>query len=143
MEWIIDSGSMPLYLRVETNGEASEEDFAAMWDAILGSESWRPGLPVLMDNRKLEPIKDPGPFTMSGIEYFAINASLVGKACIATISLRPENLKYSRQFQYGTRLRGSDVVLQIFGSETQAVDWLTHYGSIRDKEDKATNTGRS
>jgi hypothetical protein len=136
MEWKIDGSSMPFYIRVETSGKASPERFAEMWDEVLASEHWRPGQTVLVDNRKLEPLKDADRFTEAGIEYFAKNAARFGKACIATISVFPENFKYARQFQYGTRLRGCDVVLQVFGSEKQAVDWLDHYGKLHSEENK-------
>jgi hypothetical protein len=134
MKWTIDSGSMPYYVRVETSGKASPESFAAMWDEILESDFWRPGLTVLMDNRKLKPLKDADAFTNAGIEYFAKNAARIGHACISTISSQPENFKYARQFQHGIRLHGSDVALQVWGSDTQAVEWLNYYSSLHSKE---------
>ena len=130
MDWTIDEGRMPSYIHVETSGEATAQDLAAMWDEILSSKSWRPGQTVLLDNRKLAPIKDPDPFTMAGIDYFTRNAARVGKACISTISSEHDSFKYVRQFQHGIRLKGSDVVLQLFNSETQAVNWLNHYSSV-------------
>ena len=125
---------MPSYIRIETDGEASPADFVAMWDEILQSAFWRPGLPVLLDNRQLKPLRDPDAFTASSIKYFAENASRLGNTCISTIGSLPDNFKYARQFQYGTRLRGCDVILQLFGSETQAVKWLDHYSTVRDQE---------
>lgn len=134
MKWTIDRGSMPSYLRVETDGKASIDDFAAMWDAILACESWHPGLTVLMDNRKLTPLEDADAFTEAGIEYFTKNADRVGKAFISVIVSEADNFKYARQFQYGIRLRGSDVALQIFGSEARALEWLDHYFVLHEHE---------
>lgn len=130
MKWKIDTSSMPSYLRVKTSGEASPEDFAAMWDDILSSDYWRPGLPVLMDNQNLDPLKDADAFTTAAADYFAANSDRLGKTCISTISSGPENFKYARQFQYGTRLRGSDVVLQVFNSESDAVRWQDHFAGL-------------
>jgi hypothetical protein len=134
MDWKIDSSSMPSYLRIETDGAASSESFAAMWGEILASDLWRPGLTVLIDNRKLSAIKDADGFTMAAIDYFAKNTALIGKACISVVSSRPENFKYARQFQYGIRLNGSDAVIQVFSTEKQAVEWLDHYSGLRHSE---------
>ena len=111
-----------------------------MWDEILESDFWRPGLTVLMDNRKLKPLKDADAFTHAGIEYFTKNAARIGRTCISTISAQPENFKYARQFQYGIRLRGSDVALQLFATETQAVEWLNHYSSLHSKENQTATS---
>src|SRR6476469_10574283 len=115
MKWTVDSSPMPAYVRVEASGEATPEGFAAMWDDILASDFWCPGLTVLMDKRKLDPLKDPEALTMANIEYFARNAARFGHTCISAVSSYPENFKYARQFQYGIRLRGCDVVVQLFG----------------------------
>src|SRR5512142_2676387 len=127
MEWKIDRSSMPSFVRIETSGEACPESFAEMWNEVLAGEFWRPGSTVLIDNRKLKPLKNADAFTTAAIEYFVDNRERIGKACISSISSFPYHFKYARQFQYGIRLRGSDVVLQLFGTETQAVEWLDHY----------------
>jgi hypothetical protein len=136
MKWTIDKRSMPSYVRIETSGEASPEDFAAMWDKILQSDFWRPGLTVLLDNQKRKPLKDPDGFTCAAIEYFEQNADRIGNACISTISSQPEYFKYARQFQYGLRLKGSHVVLQMFTSESQAVKWLDYYSARQINDNK-------
>jgi hypothetical protein len=138
MKWTIDKGPMPSYLRVETGGAASSKGFAAMWDEILASNVWHPGLTVLIDHRNLKPPKHAEALTRAGIDYFAKNAVRIGKACISMVSARPEDYKYARQFQYGSRLHGCDVVLQLFGTETQAIAWLNyHYSVYRTEHAKA------
>jgi hypothetical protein len=127
MNWKIDTRSMPAYLSVETTGEASPKSLAAMWDEILESNFWRPGLMVLMNIQKLKPIRNPDALTVAGIEYFAKKADRVGKTHISTITSHPEYFKYARQFQYGIRLHGCDVIIQLFGTETHAVEWLNYY----------------
>ena len=132
MNWKIDKSRLPSYVRVETGGEPLLSDFMDLWQELIDNDFWQPDFTVLIDNRKLGPIKEPDKFTMGAIEFFAANKDLVGKACITVISVEPENFKYSRQFQYGISLKGSDAVLQIFGTETQALDWLEHYCKLRD-----------
>lgn len=131
---------MPAYVRVETAGDASPKSFTAMWDEILDSDFWRPGLMVLMDIQNLKPLKNADAITMAGIEYFAKRATLLGKTCISAIGSHPEYFKYARQFQYGTRLRGCDIVLQLFGTETQAVAWLNYYCNLQSKEKARAGT---
>ena len=134
MIWTIDKSRLPSYVRVETGGEPLLSDFMDLWQELIDNDFWQPDFTVLIDNRKLGPIKEPDKFTMGAIEFFAANKDLVGKACITVISVEPENFKYSRQFQYGISLKGSDSVIQIFGTETQALDWLEHYCKLRDDE---------
>ena len=144
MKWTIDKSRLPSFVRVETSDEPELIDLMDMWQELIDSDYWRPGFTVLVDNRKLRPISDPDKFTRGAIEFFAANKDLVGKACIAAISSEPSTFKYARQFQYGIRLKGSDAVLQIFNSESNALDWLEHYCKVGDKKtDSVTSSLRS
>jgi hypothetical protein len=134
MKWTVDQSHLPAFVSVETSGDPEPKDFVSMWREILSSEFWRPGIPVLVDNQKLKPMKDPDAFTTDAIDFFSDNVESFGATCVAAVSSLPDNFKYARQFQYGIRLKGSDVVLQIFGSRTQAVEWLDHYSQVRQRE---------
>jgi len=133
MKWTIDKSRLPAFVRVDTSGEAGVSDLKTMWQEIIEGDFWEPGFPILVDNRNLKEIKDPDKFTRAAIDFFAGNTQRVGASCIAVLSSQPDNYKYARQFQYGIRLKGSDAVLQIFSSETQALDWLEHFCQIRDE----------
>jgi hypothetical protein len=134
MKWTIDKSHLPSFVRVETDGKPVLNDLMDLWQELIESDFWQPDFTVLIDNRSLGPISEPDKFTMGAIEFFAANKDQVGKACIATISAEPNNFKYARQFQYGIRLKGSDAVLQIFGTETQALDWLEHYCKMKNEK---------
>jgi len=140
MKWTVDKSHLPSFVRVDTEGEPALTDFMDMWQELIESDFWQPDFTVLIDNRKLGPIKEPDKFTMGAVGFFAANKDLVGKACIATVSAQPDNFQYARQFQYGIRLKGSDAVLQIFGTETQALDWLEHYCKIKDEKAWSVST---
>jgi hypothetical protein len=127
MKWMIDKSRLPSFVRVVTSGEPTLHHLKAMWQEIIESDFWYPGLTVLVDNRILKPLKDPDSFTTGAIEFFTANKAILGKACIAVISNQPDNFKYARRFQYGIRLGGSDAVLQLFGTETQALAWLNYF----------------
>jgi hypothetical protein len=132
MKWTIDTSRLPSFVRVNTGGEPSADDFMAMWAGVIQSEFWVPNLPILIDNRNLKEINEPDKFTRAAIEFFAEKAKLVGRSCIAVISVQPDNFKYARQFQYGIRLKGADAVIQLFNSEQQALAWLEHFCQVRE-----------
>ena len=138
MKWTIDKSRLPSFVRVNTNGDAKLDDLRNMWSELIQSDFWQPGFPVLIDNRKLKQSKDPGEFTSGAIDFFAENKDRVGPSCIAALGAQPVNFTFARQFQYGIRLKGSDAVLQIFGTEAQALDWLEHYCQLRDKQTAAS-----
>jgi hypothetical protein len=137
MEWTIDKSRLPSFIRVETRGEPQLKDLMDMWQEILESDFWKPGLNVLVDNRKLGQIKERDRFTLGAIEFFAAHRKILGTACIAAIRNEPTNDKYVRLFQYGVTLKGSDAVLEIFSSETEAITWLEHYCKAGETKDWA------
>lgn len=140
MKWTIDLGNLPDYVRVETGGNPSTADFVSMWDEILGGVYWHPGFTVLMDNRRLEVLVNSDAFTRAAVDYFAKNNDRLGNACIAVLTINPETFKYARQFQYGIRFKGSDVVLQLFKSEMQARDWLRHFCKLNNTRSSEAST---
>jgi hypothetical protein len=79
-------------------------------------------------------IPEPEKFTEATIEFFAENKETIGHACIAALSSQRDSFKYARQFQYGIRLKGSTAVIQLFISETQALQWLDHFCKVRDDQ---------
>jgi hypothetical protein len=89
MKWTIDTSRLPSFVRVNTGGESSADDFMAMWEGVIQSEFWAPNLPILVDNRDLKEINEPDKFTRAAIEFFAQNSKLVGRSCIAVIRCSP------------------------------------------------------
>src|SRR4029078_1179425 len=107
MRWELDRTNLPAYIRVNTSGQATLSDYVAMWDEVLASDFWRPGMNVLLDNQKLKPARDMETFTIGRVEYFISRDKQIGPASISAISPNDENYSYARQLQYGLRLRGS------------------------------------
>ena len=134
MKWTIDKSRLPAFVRVETSGKPDLDGLISMWDDIVDSAFWEPGLTILIDDRKLTQIPEPDKFTEATIEFFAENKETIGHACIAALSSQRDSFKYARQFQYGIRLRGSEAVIQLFISETQALQWLDHFCKVRDDQ---------
>ena len=101
MKWMIDKSRLPGFVRVETSGKPDLGELISMWDDIVESDFWEPGLTLLIDNRKLMQIPEPEKFTEATIEFFAENKETIGHACIAALSSQRDSFKYARQFQYG------------------------------------------
>jgi hypothetical protein len=131
MKWTIDKSRLPDFVRVETSGPPDLDDLMTMWDEIVESDFWQPGFTVLLDNRKLKEAKDPSRYVSAAIEYFAENKDRLGTACIAALGVKSVSFQHARRFQYGIRLKGSDVVLQMFDSESQALAWIDHFCKLR------------
>jgi hypothetical protein len=134
MKWTIDKSRLPAFVRVETSGKPDLDGLISMWDDIVDSAFWEPGLTILIDDRKLTQIPEPDKFTEATIDFFAENKETIAHACIAALSSQRDSFKYARQFQYGIRLRGSEAVIQLFISETQALQWLDHFCKVRDDQ---------
>ena len=127
MKWTIDKGSLPFFVRIDTRGEPTVRDLAAMWSEVIESDFWKPGFTALLDNRKLNVARDPNEFVSGAIAFFSENKERIGPACIASVGVNPVSFQHARRFQHGIRFKGSDAVLQIFNTEPQAVQWLDHF----------------
>jgi len=126
MKWTIDHSRLPVFIRVDVDGTASSEDNIALWSALLSLNEWQPGTSVLIDNRKLEPPRiGSSQMMMDLTQFFIQRKEKIGPACIAIIRTSSEGYAYSRQFEYGLRLRGSEVIVRNFGDEKEAVAWLS------------------
>lgn len=128
MIWTIDNSTLPNFIRVENEGDVTFEGFSSMWDAILQSAFWRPGTPVLFDNRKINKVPSDGSgsrLTDASMRYFSSRAEEIGQSRIAILSAGDSNYRYTRQFQYGIRTRDVPVNLQVFFAEKDALAWLS------------------
>jgi hypothetical protein len=128
MKWTIDPSTLPDYIRIVTNGTASNAEVTSMWRDLLDSDYWRPGTPALFDNRELVPLPRDGSgivMTDTTAEYFEARADDIGPARIAFLTRAPENYPLVRQFQIAMHTRRLTATLQMFYDEEDAITWLT------------------
>ena len=128
MKWNIDPSPLPSYIRVDTEGTAVTSEVAEMWDDLLASEYWRPGLSTLFDNRRLQTFSRTGPgveMTQDASEYFERRAADIGSSRIAFLTTAHENYPLVRQFQISLSTRRMAATIQIFYDESDAIDWLS------------------
>jgi hypothetical protein len=131
MNWTFDRTALPEYIRITTVGEASLAGFVAMWEELLNCDFWRPGLSALFDNRNLTEPTIRGHNMTGGVDFFVQNADRIGSSCIVVVSEDGDRYMDARRFQYGVRLRGCDAILQVFDTDTNAVEWLSNYSRVK------------
>ena len=143
MNWSIDYSPLPVYIRVTTDGTASLEDTTAMWDEILASEFWKPGTSLLFDSGAVRRL-GPGGYrlTQETAHYFISKNAEIGESNIAVFRGHEEIYRFSSQFQYAVRMRGSAVIIRNFSNEQTAVDWLSIIAH-EDSEPPMTQTAGS
>jgi hypothetical protein len=126
MKWTIDHSNLPVFIRVDADGIASSKDNIALWSELLDLSDWKPGVSVLIDNRELEPPRiGSSQMIMDLTQFFIDRKDRIGSACIAIIRISSEGYAYNRQFEYGLRLRGSEVIVRNFSDENEAISWLS------------------
>jgi hypothetical protein len=125
MDWNIDYSPLPVYIRIATEGPVSFEDTKAMWDEILASREWIPGTCVLFDSGSVRPRTVGDRVTDETAHYFIEREKDIGECLIAVFRGHPEIYRFSSQFQYAIRMRGSSVVIRNFSTEKAAIEWLS------------------
>ena len=133
MKWTFDNSGLPAFVRIAVEGKATVEESRALWTELITSKEWKPGTAVLVDAQ----VDESGPGTSERVhkvaDLFIEKRDQIGPSCIAVVRRRPERYRYSRQFEYSIRLRGSPVAIRNFTDEASAVEWLKHSdGMCRD-----------
>jgi hypothetical protein len=125
MKWTFDHSASPVYVRVTVEGEATVDEGTKVFDELLSSKLWHPGLSILIDLTSATPPSAEGVrLVQSLVRYFIDHRNDLGECCIATVRSTADTYNYIRQFEYGIRLRGSRIVVRNFMNLERAVDWL-------------------
>lgn len=131
MKWTFDHSHLPVYVRVIIEGSVSIVDAYALMDELLDSERWHPGMSILVDLNNVLPASDNWHLIIKDlIGYFIDRRNIIGKCCIATVRPHAEAYNYIRQFEYGIRLRGSEVVVRNFINSDHASEWLMNHAGM-------------
>ena len=131
MKWTFDRSQLPSYVKVSVEGQASVDGARALLDQLIESEFWHPGMSVLVDISGLSAIgTDKHAILQDLIRYFVEHQKIIGKSCVATVRPSPDAYNNIRQFEYGIRLRGSEVVVRNFMNVHNAAEWLTNHAGM-------------
>jgi hypothetical protein len=131
MKWTFDHSLLPSYVKVSVEGQASVDSARKLLDQLTGSDFWHPGMSVLFDISGLAPMgTDKNAILQDLIRYFVEHRQIIGKGCIATVRPDPDAYNNIRQFEYGIRLRGSEVVVRNFMDASNAAEWLTNHAGM-------------
>jgi len=131
MKWTFDHSRLPVYLQVAVEGVANIDDLRRLLEQLLESEFWHPGMSILVDLGGLKPTQqDKHSLIQDLIRYFVDRRKDIGKSCIATVHPAADAYNYIRRFEYGTRLRRSEVVVRNFMDSNHAAEWLTNHAGM-------------
>ena len=125
MKWTLDHSRAPSFIRAVVEGTPSTEETLALWEHLLSCEEWRPGTSVLIDNTALEAGWVNSEIIDSLAKYLISKQRSIGDGLIAVLGSTADVNRYSRQLEYGLKLRGVAVLVRNFGDERAAIEWLT------------------
>ena len=125
MKWTVDHSRTPLYIRVKVEGTPTVEDTLELWEQLLSCKNWRPGTGLLIDNSEIGPGSAGSQILDALAKYLVIKQKAIGDSRIAVLGSKTDINRYSRQLEYGLKLRGVSLLVRNFGDEPAAVEWLT------------------
>ena len=123
MEWTIERAHRG-FLTVRTDGRFSVDDHRRMVEDILARGDWRPGTPVLFDNRRLD-FGEVGIEAMHGAhENHRAHDAEVGGGRVAILMGSVADFGTGRQFELLSEGH-VQAQLRVFQQEEDAIRWLT------------------
>jgi len=134
MNWTIDDTSLPGFLRLEVEGTPTREDYVSAWQTVIRHRGWKPGTSVLIDASKRDPLGSQAPIIVEALaEFFGKHSTVLGNACVASITKEEQGYIFKRILEYSAKLRGADVTMRNFDDESTAIQWLTQFCNQRDQ----------
>ena len=123
MNWIIKYIEDQRFVTISYEGLFSVEEQLMAIEDLLSRKFWQPGLPILIDHRKL----DFGSTNISMLQQPAIfhqkNDARIGRGRIAVLMKSLSDFGRGRQFELLTKGKIS-AKLEIFLEEEKALNWL-------------------
>lgn len=123
MEWIIEYVEAQNYFRVIGEGLFSIEEHFQMFHDIVSHEHWKPGMPLLFDNRRMD---------FTGINFSVVNeasfnyeriANRIGNVKSAMLMKSISDFGTGRQFEMMSVDKGTGE-MGVFTDEKEALSWL-------------------
>ena len=106
-----------------TSGDAVDEQFGDLLDAMLTHDKWKPGTPWLHDHSDL----NAGPLTVDGIQKIAQlcadrRTTIGGGRCAIVVA---RDLEFGLARMWGVYVENKwDAVAAVFRSREEAIAWL-------------------
>jgi len=129
MKWTLDHSRAPCFIRVVVEGKPSAKETLELWEQLLSCDEWRPDTSVLIDNTRLGAGWVNSENIDSLAKYLISKQRSIGDGLIAVLGSTADVNRYSRQLEYGLKLRGVAVLVRNFGDERAAIEWLTSHGA--------------
>ncbi|HEY0050067.1 MAG TPA: hypothetical protein VGB68_12310 [Pyrinomonadaceae bacterium] len=123
MNWDIEYIENRHYIRVKYEGLFSVTEQTAAIEDLLSRQFWQPGLPILIDHRKLDFGNTNIPIIQQVGSFHQKNDARIGQGRIAVIMKSLSDFGRGRQFELITKGKISARV-EIFLEEEKAINWL-------------------
>ena len=123
MEWIIEYVEAGNYFRVIGVGLFSIDRHFQMFDDIVSHDRWKPGMPLLFDNRQMD---------FTGIDFTVVRqassnyeriADRIGNVKSAMLMKSISDFGTGRQFEMMSVDKGTGE-MSVFIDEEEALSWL-------------------
>lgn len=132
MRWTIDNSTLPAYICVKVDGPFNTHAVALMCSSILTNEDFEPGIPMLLDNRKIDVENDhhsASDMISRALSAFEDLSGSIPSSCIAVLMDADKGFVEARQLQYALLLKDLPGNIEIFFAEDKAVKWIGLCGS--------------
>ena len=124
MNWIIEYIENRHYIKITYDGLFSVSEQLTAIEDLLGSKFWRPGIPILIDHRKLDFGKTDISTMQQTSMFHQKNDARIGKSRIAVIMKSLSDFGRGRQFELLSKGKVSAELEIFLDKEEEAINWL-------------------
>lgn len=108
-------------VRVEVSGRPGFDEETGIYRLFRRDPAYRPGMPILVDDRGREAAADLAEVRALGDVVRHSPANLTGIRCALLVA---SDLQYGMSRVWAARVAPSGLVVEVFRSELEALDWL-------------------
>lgn len=130
MNWKIEYDEREKYVRITSSGVYDSEEHMQLMKEFLSADFWKPGTPVLIDDRRLD-LSEVDLEDLKKISHdMLVNNERIGNSKIAFLVSDKEDYNLVRQFELITE-EDVSAWMHVFMNENQALRWLSAHRSSR------------
>lgn len=123
MEWKIEYVEVHNYVRITAKGLFSIHNHLNFLEDIVSRKFWKPGMPILFDNRNVDFGKLDLNQVMQASSNYQLIAEKFGGSKGAMLMKSISDFGTGRQFEILSENKGS-VEMHVFHDENEALEWL-------------------
>jgi len=121
--WSFQNFRSPDYVLISTGGSFTDTDFAIMLDELYRQDYWRPMMPLLLDESRLDISSVPAEQLLNAAEYFLDQNAWLAYTKIAVVLGSPSTMRVTERFGQAVGSQ-TKAVVEAFVDRKQAQNWL-------------------